>query len=110
MLLDITEYDLRFVFQPNIFTLDVIKKAIYKLAIFGSFEIREADSEFVVYFKSIEALNSDSAKIFEARFHAEVIDQNLREIIRKETENVRLLILANAFSKTSLVESNEGTK
>ncbi len=110
ILLDVTEYDLRFVFQPAIFSLNNIKKAVYKLCNFGVFEIRETEVEIIVYFKSVEALSSDSSRGFETRFHAEVIDQNLREIVRRETENVRLLILANAFSKTSLVENNEGTQ
>jgi His-Xaa-Ser system protein HxsD len=40
-----------------------------------------------------------------ARIRNEVIDQDLRSIIAKETSNVRTLILANAFSNTGLIES-----
>jgi His-Xaa-Ser system protein HxsD len=38
----------------------------------------------------------------EGRFRNEVIDQDLRRRIARETENTRNLILAMAFSKTGL--------
>ena len=35
----------------------------------------------------------------------EVLDQDLRDTISRETASIRTLILANAFSNTGLIES-----
>lgn len=37
-------------------------------------------------------------------FQQALLDQDLREIVSEETEGVRNLILAHAFSKTTLIK------
>ena len=46
----------------------------------------------------------DSIQFYIDDFRKEVLDQDLREKIKKESEPLRNLILAHAFSKTTLVE------
>jgi His-Xaa-Ser system protein HxsD len=40
-------------------------------------------------------------------FRTEVLDQTLRERIRKETEPIRTMILAQAFSRTGVVDPED---
>ena len=74
----------------GIYSLVALKKAAYK---FKKVQILERDKNFALL---------ELGDISEAVFYQELVDQDLREIIAKETEPVRNLILAQAFSKTSL--------
>jgi His-Xaa-Ser system protein HxsD len=49
---------------------------------------------------SIESPIADIAD----KFRHEVLDQDLRDTISKETASIRQLILANAFSNTGLIQ------
>jgi His-Xaa-Ser system protein HxsD len=49
-------------------------------------------------------LSEESVSHLLQEFQKEVLDQDLREHIKKETESYRNLILAHTFSKTSLIE------
>jgi His-Xaa-Ser system protein HxsD len=61
---------------------------------------RGAETECILHFSS--ELTSDEAERLVAAFRNEVLDQDLRSIIGKETEAVRNAILAYALSKTGL--------
>lgn len=88
------------VFDNKVFSLDTIKGALYKFADNCSFDISCSNEIITVTIHSV-----DENKNLIARIRNEVIDQDLRSIIAKETSNVRTLILANAFSNTGLIES-----
>jgi His-Xaa-Ser system protein HxsD len=49
-------------------------------------------------------LSEESVSHLLREFQKEVLDQDVREHIKKETESYRNLILAHTFSKTSLIE------
>jgi His-Xaa-Ser system protein HxsD len=51
--------------------------------------------------------NAPTADALVQELRKEVLDQTLRSRIKKETEPVRNLILAHAFSRTGLVGSSE---
>ena len=60
------------------------------------------NSAFVsLWAKSIPPLAADEVR---SLFLTDLGDQNLREGVKKETETISQLILAHAFSKTSLTE------
>ncbi len=50
-------------------------------------------------------IEKKTAETILENFKKEVLDQDLREKIAKETEEVRNLILAHAFSKTSIIKN-----
>lgn len=88
-------------FEEKVFQLETIKRALYRLADSGSFDISCREGEIsVVIHASHETIDDLTARI-----RNEVIDQDLRDTISKETSNIRTLILANAFSNTGLIES-----
>jgi len=88
-----------------IYGLEAIKKTAYRFADKVSVIIQPGDDNTVsVLFNFVgKHAANDPDKII-ADFCNELLDQDLREIIKNETMPVRNLILAHAFSRTSLVE------
>ena len=86
-----------------IYSLTAIKKTVYRFADKASIQISPCEGTSVnVIFRRISG--GDSLIAIKSAFLMELNDQDLREIIRKETEPLRCAILAHAFSKTSLVK------
>ena len=88
-------------FDKKVFHLDTIKRALYRFADNCSFDISCLDNEIRVV---IITSNNDVNELI-AKIRNEVIDQDLRDTLSKETHDIRTLILANAFSNTGLIES-----
>lgn len=88
-------------FERSVFQLETIKRALYRLADSGSFDVSCREDEISITIHT----SHDNIDALAARIRNEVIDQDLRDTISKETENIRTLILANAFSNTELIES-----
>lgn len=83
-------------FDVRVFSLETVKRALYRYQDKCSFDIQLKDNNIVVSFEStIDGMHD--------RIKREVLDQDLRDTISKETANVRQLILANAFSNTGLI-------
>lgn len=90
-------------FDKKVYEVESVKKAAYRFCDQFSVNISLADDaikcEFTFPFnKTEESINHSLSE-----FQKELLDQDLRSAIKKETEGVRNLILAHAFSKTSLV-------
>lgn len=85
-------------FDVRVFSLDTIKRALYRFADKCSFDIQLKDNEITV------TLNSKVGDDLPVKIKNEVLDQDLRDTLAKETSNIRTLILANAFSNTGLIQ------
>jgi His-Xaa-Ser system protein HxsD len=90
-------------FSSAVFGTTAVKKAAYKYIKIFSADITENDSFINCALRFSEALKADEMERIVSDFRKEVLDQDLREALKKETEQVRNLILAHAFSKTALV-------
>jgi His-Xaa-Ser system protein HxsD len=90
-------------FSSKAFSVETIKKASYRFSDVLSVEIvpRSDEIECVLHFLLDVTDEAQSDKIV-AAFRNEVLDQDLRSIISKETEATRNAILAFALSKTGL--------
>ena len=95
------------IFDARVYVLDAIKKAAYKFAKDCSIILASDEDKFVATVTSFDpnADNNSRTRLVGA-FCNEVIDQELREKIAIQTEPMRNLILAQAFSKTNLL--NDG--
>jgi|ERR1017187_6442602 His-Xaa-Ser system protein HxsD len=94
--------------STSIYSVEAVKKAAYKFAGRTSIIINpgpDATISLVFNFAGMNA-NNDPKQVI-ADFCNELLDQDLRERIKKETEPLRNLILAHAFSRTSLAEKNQ---
>jgi His-Xaa-Ser system protein HxsD len=91
-------------FDRSAASFDAVQRAVYRLSDRLSCDISAKDvvTEVVVHPSDpdadVEALLGD--------LRNEVLDQALRERVRTETSDVRNLVLALAFSKTGLAESD----
>ena len=83
-------------FDVDVFSLDTVKRALYRFSDKCSFDIQMKDKIITVTFQSQDDLIT--------KIKNEVLDQDLRDTLSKETANIRTLILANAFSNTGLIE------
>ena len=87
--------------------LDALQRSAYAVAAEMTVDIRVSGTDYVcTLFPRKRDATDDELK---HRFRAEVNDQILRVRIAKETEPLRNLVFALAFSQTGLVEA-EGTE
>jgi len=86
-------------------SLDAVQRAAYKFSDRLSCDVMAEDSSIRCVLHVQE--NEDGAEGLVADFRNEVLDQTLRERIRVETQDVRNLILAVAFSNTGLVSEED---
>ena len=85
-----------------IYRLSAIKKTAYKFADRCHFEISLDGTRAVVRLHVKHAsLNQNS---LERDFKNELLDQELREELAQETASIRNLLIAQAFSATSLLD------
>jgi His-Xaa-Ser system protein HxsD len=89
------EHELKF--DVRVFQLETVKRALYRFTDKYSFDIQESDCEITI------KVHTDNEEL-PAKIKNEVLDQDLRDTLAKETANVRTLILANAFSNTGLIQ------
>jgi His-Xaa-Ser system protein HxsD len=89
-------------FARDVFDIEAIKRAAYRFSDRVTIEIVPEGERFLCILNP----NSDvlDRSRLEREFRNEVLDQDLRIRIGKETEPVRNLILSLAFSRTGLQE------
>lgn len=95
-------------FDGSLYRLESIKKACYKFLDRCSVVLAsEGSNMMTANFMMISGVKDKaSIELLVQEICNEVLDQDLRETIAEETEPLRNLILAHAFSQTSLV--NQG--
>jgi len=91
-------------FAAETTTIDAIQRAAYRFSDRFSCElVPGADDHRCLMRPTIEL---DAESEIES-FRTEVLDQTLRERIRSETEPIRTMILAQAFSRTGVVDPQD---
>lgn len=83
--------------------LDALQRAAYALAALATVDIRACGDEYVCTLFPRDAHTDPDALVH--RMRSEVIDQTLRLRIAQDTEPLRNLIFALAFSQTSLADA-----
>jgi His-Xaa-Ser system protein HxsD len=91
------------VFSLQVYSVETIKKAAYRFSDLLSVDItpRSNEIECVLHFLSGPKEEEQAQRIV-AAFKNEVLDQDLRSVIAKETEAARNAVLAFALSKSGL--------
>ena len=92
------------VFDATVYSSDAIKKAAYRSINRFAVNIAKEGNEIRCGLTFKDSATEPQIKSFIDEFKKEVLDQDLRESIKKETEGVRNLILAHTFSKTGLIK------
>lgn len=87
-----------------VYRLNAIKKAAYRFGDRCQIEIATAGEGRVRVTLRSHPLRPAALELLAGELRNEVLDQELREVVAQETEAVRNLILAQAFSKTSILD------
>ena len=90
-------------FDSHVFSLMAVKKAAYRYIDSFSADINVKDEEIRCLLNFTSPRSDESCARLVDDFKKEVLDQDLREKLKIETEPVRNLILAHAFSKTGII-------
>lgn len=91
-----------------VYRLNAIKKAAYKFAGRCMINISTSEGREVTLAVDCHDPQIDVPTLLR-EIHAEITDQELREVVLEETAAVRQLLLAQAFSATSLIEPEAET-
>lgn len=89
------------------YNLATVKKACYRFSGKHFCQLESSPEQALVTFRFPSTITREEECEIVERFHQDVLDQDLRDIVSRETEVARNLILANAFSKTDLVDSDD---
>jgi His-Xaa-Ser system protein HxsD len=92
-------------FDNDVFPVDTIKRALYRFADRCSFDVELVEKKTKVTLHIPANMTEPGVDDLCYRIRNEVLDQDLRDSISRETANIRTLILANAFSNTGLIET-----
>lgn len=89
-------------FDTRVYSLAIIKKASYRFLKTFVAEITQDGDFWVCTLNFVAPFDADTMAKASRELHAEVLDQDLRATVSRETEAVRNTILALAFSRTGL--------
>lgn len=92
----------RVAFDSRVFALPVIKQAVYRFLKTFTADITQDGDEWVCLLTFADGVDPAQREAAERELRAEVLDQDLRITISRETEAVRNAVLALAFSRTGL--------
>lgn len=93
---------MRISFDSRAVEISSIKRAAYKFTDQCAIDLQVGEEEVVCVFEFKNKLSENEFKEFSIEFRNDVLDEGLRADISAQTEAVRNLILAYAFSKTGL--------
>jgi His-Xaa-Ser system protein HxsD len=85
------------------FSLDAIKRSAYRFSDKFAFDLTVDGRTARCTFIFPASASPEAAEASIIAFRKELLDQDLRQVIRSETERVRNIILAHAFSQSGLV-------
>lgn len=93
-------------FDLTCHSYDDVQRAAYKFIDRCSVVVSLTDAQIHCDIELDESC-TQTAKFVCQQIRKEVLDQTLRSRIKRETEDIRNLILAHAFSRTGFVNSTE---
>jgi His-Xaa-Ser system protein HxsD len=91
------------IFSSQVYTVETIKKAAYRLSDVASMDIAVRGDEIECTLHCDPKRTPDEIQQIVASFRTEVLDQDLRALVAAETAPIRNAILGYAFSKTGLL-------
>lgn len=88
--------------DPRLYSLDAIKKTVYRLASRTAGMLSEQGDRIRVSFSFPEGTTEEAAQEAMREFCVCLLDEDLRETITRQTAARRDILLAHAFSKANL--------
>jgi His-Xaa-Ser system protein HxsD len=92
-------------FDEKVYSLNAVKKAAFRHLRGFTTDISIVNEQIHCLLTFPSPVTDDEGLRLANELKKEVLDQDLRERLKAETEDVRNVILAHAFSKTGLVNN-----
>jgi His-Xaa-Ser system protein HxsD len=92
----------------SLYSKDAIFKCLYWYANDFECKVDIEDDYYIVEFHSKHDADEQLIEKFKEKFSSDIIDFNLRDIVAKETETIRNLLVAKAFSHGEYDETPPG--
>lgn len=94
--------------HTSLYSKDAIFKCLYWYV--NDFECKAdvANDYYIVEFYAKRDIDEELIEQFKKKFSSDIIDFNLRDIVAKETETIRNLLVAKAFSHGEYDENPPG--
>ena len=92
--------------DSNVYSLEAVKKCSYWYTDNYSVDIKQDDDQVILL---LEPLNEDTEEDKDQiikKLKNDLLDFQVRDIVTKETKNVRDLLIAKAFATTDKYETN----
>lgn len=89
-------------FDKTAYSIEAVQKATYRAINAMSVLIETDDNYIKCNFESSNGVSQERFELAIHEFKKDLIDEELRIKIKKETQDIRNLILGLAFSRTSL--------
>lgn len=90
-------------FDERVYALEAVQKAAYRYTHLFGIELKLRGEYIDCALSPISEMSEEAIAKHIKDFNNEVLDQHLRLKIKRETEDVRNLILGIAFSRTGLI-------
>ena len=97
-------------FDDRVISLPAVKKAAYKYIDSFAVDFNLQNNEILCSLKFTAPATEELSLKLAEDFKKEALDQELREQIKTETEPIRNLIFALAFSKTGIIGNEQVPK
>ena len=89
-------------FDIQVYSIEAAQKAAYRLLNYFTIDIKSNSTQIVCTLSSNLGITEESFDFAIQEFKKNILDEELRLKIRKETEPIRNLVLGIAFSRTGL--------
>jgi His-Xaa-Ser system protein HxsD len=94
--------------NSNLYSKDAIFKCLYWYSADFECKIDIEGDYYIVDFFAKNNISEGEKSFFKEKFSSDIIDFNLRDIVAKETETIRNLLVAKAFSHGEFDETPPG--
>lgn len=100
--------NLKFELDSNIYSKESIVKCLYWYSNDYSIDIQLNDNLYYINLSPLKELSESELRETTTKLNREFLDYNLRDIVKKETNTIRELIIAKAFSNGEFDEEPKG--
>ena len=97
-----------FKLDSTIYSKESIVKCLYWYSQDFTIDIKLAKSDYVINLVPLKVLSEEELEEIRKKLNREFLDYNLRDIVKKETNTIRELIIAKAFSNGEFDEEPKG--
>jgi His-Xaa-Ser system protein HxsD len=97
----LTEH-LKLEFDIQVYSIEAAQKAAYRLLNYFTIDIQPKADQIICTLSSNQGITKEGFDFAIQEFKKNILDEELRLKIRKETEPIRNLVLGVAFSRTGL--------